>query len=383
MRLLCFLLISMGAFAQTVPPAPVMGTVSNPAPSNVAVPTDVAGCGTTTCGLADCSCWIQLYRASCPTATTCPARTTGPPYVTTPGVKMSGTFTGAGTHFVMTDNDIALTAGTIWTYFETANFASYTPFTPSPFSASTGPVKIPGNAAGPVNFTVQLDFDNPQCVTGNNCDAQIYRATCTQLCPQYASSPGSFVQLAGTTTQKVTTGGTHFTFLDTGAAPNYLSYNTQIMYAVTNSYQVNPGYPSGASELGLMTPTGIHSATLNWSSTACRASSECTLQIYRAKCASATSCPAYTPGNTAWKALDMSTGFTMNGVVIGAQGSSWQYMDSDAALTGSTTYVWVATNTYKGATTASPASTPWIGTTAAGKQGKKIILKLNLNKEHK
>jgi hypothetical protein len=266
---------------------------------------------------------------------------------------------------VWTDSDAALADGTTWSYFSTANFAAYTPFTASGYSNPTGPVTIHNSAAGTVGFKIQLDFDNPQCTSGNNCSANVYRATCTSatVCPVYNNSPGAFAKLSLTTTQTVTASNTHFVSLDAGAAPSPLAYNQNYAYAVTNSFLAYPSSSSSATQITVLTPTGAHQAVLNYSNASCRTSSPCNLQVYRVMCASSSSCPAYTPGDSAWKALNMAAGLVPT---VGTQGTSWQYTDQDAALAGSTSYAWVATCSYVGASTASPASTPWIGTTGAG-----------------
>ena len=111
------------------------------------------------------------------------------------------------------------------------------------------------------------------------------------------------------------------------------------------------------------TVTGPHQAVLNYSNASCTTNAQCSLQVYRATCTSATSCPAYTAGSSSWKALDMTTGLTPN---IGTAGTSWQYQDKDTALQDSTTYAWVSTNTYVGGSTASAASSNYIGTTNNG-----------------
>jgi hypothetical protein len=116
-------------------------------------------------------------------------------------------------------------------------------------------------------------------------------------------------------------------------------------------------------QIGTTSNTGPHQAILNWSNASCTTNAQCSLQVYRATCTSATSCPTYSPGNSAWKTLDMTVGLTPQ---IGANGSSWSYIDKDTALQDSTTYVWVATCTFVGGTSASAASANWSGTTNNG-----------------
>lgn len=116
-------------------------------------------------------------------------------------------------------------------------------------------------------------------------------------------------------------------------------------------------------QTGVTSVTGPHQATLNWSNATCTNTAYCNLQVYRATCTSASTCPTYVAGNSSWTALNMTTNLTAN---AGPSGTTWQYVDKDTALQDSTTYVWVATNTYQGATTASPASTNYSGTTNNG-----------------
>ena len=66
----------------------------------------------------------------------------------------------------------------------------------------------------------------------------------------------------------------------------------------------------------------------------------------------------------------MSVGLTPT---IGVQGSSWTYTDNDTALAGSTTYTWIATNKYQGATKESGPSAAFTGTTTAGRANEKTI----------
>ena len=281
---------------------------------------------------------------------------------------MTEATTSTGAHYVMVDSDPALTAGTIWQYFETAIFSASTPASESALSVPTGAVTIPGGTSVPVNFKVQLDYDNSQCVTGNNCSADVFRATCgtSSSCPNFVKDQTPFTKLAVTTTQTVTAANTHFVSIDTGGT---LAYNTTYAYAVRNTFLANSSNPGGAAQISVTTPTGVHKAILNWSNAACRTASPCTLQVYRAVCSSSTNCPAYSAGNSAWTALNMTNGLVPT---VGVQGTSWQYSDNDAALTGSTTFVWVATNSYQGAGTVSPASTGWSGTTSVGKEIKVI-----------
>lgn len=365
------ILFSSVSAAQTVPPAPVLSTpVQAPAVSSVTVKSDAAQCSdsSTACGLSNCECWVQLWRATCASATSCPAWSSGSYAELQNPVVQSATDDGnGGTIFVLTDTDPALTAGTIWQYVFTTNFAQYTPYTISAPSNPSGAVTIPAPAS--VTWKVYLTYSNPNCVTGQNCTANVYRATCTNAtnCPSYSTSPSSFTAITVTTTQTVSSTGTNFQSVDAGTTLP-LQNNMVYAYAVTNSFASNPSQPSGATQVVQVTPTGVHSATLNWSNASCRTASPCNLQVYRAQCSSTTSCPAYAAGSSSWKALNMSSGLTPT---VSAQGTSWQYQDHDAALTGSTTYVWVATSSYSGSNVASPASSPFVGTTGVGRKEEK------------
>ena len=116
-------------------------------------------------------------------------------------------------------------------------------------------------------------------------------------------------------------------------------------------------------QIGTTSSTGPHQAVLNWSNSSCTSNAQCSIQIYRAQCSSASSCPAYSPGSSSWTALSTASGLVPN---IGATGSTWNYTDKDTALQDSTTYSWVATNTYVGATSSSAASANYVGTTNNG-----------------
>jgi len=115
--------------------------------------------------------------------------------------------------------------------------------------------------------------------------------------------------------------------------------------------------------VGVTSSTGPHQAVINWTNASCTTTAQCSIQVYRAQCGSATTCPAYTAGSSNWKALNMSAGLTP---VIGMGGSTWAYTDTDTALQDSTVYAWIATNSYVGASTASSASANFVGTTNNG-----------------
>ena len=259
------------------------------------------------------------------------------------------------------------------------NYAQYTPFTPSPPSNATGPVIIPGGSSGTTLCSVYLDFDNSTCVSGTgcknglsscSCSMHAYRAPCATAatCPAYSPGSPAFTKLATTdatgasyVTKTVSSTSTHFHYKDDGAIVGNLAYGKIYTYVVTNVYDAD----TTATESGPSTPTRattpLHMAVLNYSSAWCNSTTQaCVLQIYRTICGTATSCPAYIPGDAQWTKLNMTTGLT---TTVTAQGTTWRYSDMDPALAGSTTYAWIATSSFQGSTTASPASAAFTGTT--------------------
>lgn len=338
-------------------------------------------------------CALQVWRATCPTVSSCPSWSAGSNLWTriSSGTG-SATPTQSGTKWVVYDSDPVLQDHTTYAYCATASYyestetiskcstvwvgtTGPTPPSKTPLAPTTGAGNTVAAAATTVNFNVQLDFDNSTCVNGSNCNAAVYRAICTTgtgpngiSCPSYGASPASFIPVTGTLAQTVTTSNTHFKFVDNDTSQYQLQYNVGYDYAVMNAFQANSAQWSTPAEVQVKTPSGVHSATVNWSNPACRTSSPCNLQVYRAICSSATSCPAY-PG-AVWKALDMSN--TNLVPTVGAQATTWVYTDHDTALVGSTTYMWVATNTYTGGASASLASTGYVGTTAVGRQAAKV-----------
>jgi|SRR3974390_1251652 len=118
-------------------------------------------------------------------------------------------------------------------------------------------------------------------------------------------------------------------------------------------------------QVGVTSSTGPHQAVLNWSNPSCTTNAQCSLQVYRAQCTSITSCPVYSPGSGSFTTLVMTTNLVPT---VGASGTSWVYTDStqNAAMQDSTTYVWVATNTYVNGSQPSGASTAYSGTTNNG-----------------
>src|SRR5215472_4403200 len=106
-------------------------------------------------------------------------------------------------------------------------------------------------------------------------------------------------------------------------------------------------------QIGTTSSTGPHQATITWSNASCTSTAQCSIQVYRATCTSTSSCPAYSTGSSSWTALNMTINLSP---VVSANGTSWQYIDKDTALQDSTTYAWVATNTFVGGSVASGAS---------------------------
>jgi len=133
------------------------------------------------------------------------------------------------------------------------------------------------------------------------------------------------------------------------------------LLAQAPQHKVSP--KASPPQIGTTTTTGPHQAILVWSNPSCTQNAQCTIQVYRAQCTSITSCPTYSPGSSSWTTLNMTSGLTP---VIGGGGTSWTYKDTDPALADSTTYAWVATNSFVGGTTASPASSAFAGTTNNG-----------------
>lgn len=373
--ILAMFMMSTPAFDQikgNVPPAPVI-TSSKAAVGSITINANAPQCHSgTACGLSNCGCWIQVWRAQCQSASSCPAIAQGAPYVqpstlTFPIWQDNAT---GGTDFQILDTDQALAAGTTWIYFATVNFSVYTPFTPGPPSNSTGALS-PGGTQPTVPWSVYIDFDNASCITGKTCGVRVYRAPCSSACPAYPNP--AYVQLPSTSstgksyvTATVSASKTHFKFQDDGAIPGNLGYAKSYYYAVFNSFDANPSaWSTPAATLAMTTPTGQHQATLNYSNASCTTNAPCTLQVYRATCAP--SCPTYPAGT--WSALQMAPGLT---TTPGATGTSWKYIDNDAALKGATTYVWVATNRFTNGPQVSGPSQPYTGTTTVGRStGKK------------
>lgn len=372
-KLMLLATLSPALLAQTIPTPPII-TGSSSAQGQTTLTVNLPNCqwGNTSCGLSDCGCWEQVWRASCTSASSCPAPVKTSPFIQPSNVSISntGSNSGAGTTgMVILDTDPLLTAGSFWVYFVTSNFAQ-DPNTTIGVPSNTAAITVPGSNVV-AKFSIKLQYDNPACITGNTCNAEVWRANCTTVttCPTFNTS--TFQKLNASTTQTVTATNTHFTSVDTNSG---LAYNSFYAYAVRNAFAANPSSLGGAQQVTVTTPTGVHTAVVNWSSSSCRTASPCTLQVYRATCTSASSCPAYTVGSSAWKVLNMSTGLSSS---VGSQSTIWTYTDNDAALVGSTTYAWIATTSYSGAGTVSPASSAFIGTTGVGK----TVIDVNLSKK--
>ena len=371
-KMFLLMMFSAIASAQTVPPTPVLQSASSII-GKTTITLTVNGCGTTTCGLSDCSCWQQIYRAQCTSVNSCPAITTGSPYVFLNNATYVGNSISGGEQIIWTDQDSVLAAGTIWNYFMTSNYANYTPFTTSP-PVQTGALVVPG-AVSTVPFSIYVSFSNPQCVIGNTCTANVYRALCTGTdpdpafaCPGYVKG-STFYQLLPATDLKgnsyysstVSGSGTNFTYKDDGNISGNIGYADRYVYAATNTFVANPSGEGNAVVGAWITTPIAHQATINYSNSSCVNASMCTLQVWRATCTSSTNCPTYSASSPSWKKLDM-TGLVD---IPSNTGTTWRYQDTDVALANSTTYVWVATATYVGGSgNASPASAPFIGTTA-------------------
>jgi hypothetical protein len=357
-------------YFQTVPPAPVI-TANSSQVGQVQVTSNMPKCqgGSTACGLSDCQCWVQLWRARCSSSTSCPAPSTSS-FTELQNVTAVSWGSDAGdgtTGVILQDADPALAAGTTWAYFETTNYAKDPNYTSSPPSNSTGPVQIAASTATTL-FSVYLDFDNAKCTNKTNvvcssgtkpfssctCSMTAYRAQCGTSCPTYPAA--GFTKLPGAGSSTVSSTNTHFRYTDDGSISGNLAYGVTYSYAVTNTYTADSTATAGGpTQLTVKTP--LHMAVVNFSNPGCNTTTQaCVLQVYRAQCASSTSCPAYPAGT--WAKLSTATVAT----TVGAQGTTWRYSDTDPALKGATTYSWVGVNTWP-AGAESPASAAYIATT--------------------
>jgi hypothetical protein len=106
--------------------------------------------------------------------------------------------------------------------------------------------------------------------------------------------------------------------------------------------------------------TVAHQATLYWQSTSCTAANPCTLQVFRATCKSATSCPPWGNGH-GWVRISP----TVTATFTAAGGTAWVVSDKDTALQDGTTYEYAATNAWASGGSLSGPSPLWQGTTTA------------------
>src|SRR3974390_605501 len=363
--------------SQTIPPAPQIQGVSGAVGVNtLTVHEPMCLYGGTACGLSDCGCWWQIYRAQCSSSTSCPAITSpAGTYINPTNTAVSSSSTdsaGTGTNVVFTDTDSALVSGTTWQYYMTVNYAQYTPVTYSPASNISGPVVLGGTTSATTIFSVYLDYDNASCNTGTacklstcTCSTNVYKAICSSstACPTYPN--GTWSKLASVDSSNnsyvnttVSATNTHFHYKDDGAIVNNLKYNTIYTYVATNTYTADPTSTESKPGSPVIKGTPDHMAAINWSNPSCNTTTPaCTFQVYRVVCTSSNSCPTYPSGT--WTKLNMTSGLT---TTITTQGTSWRYADMDPTLAPSTTYSWVATASWN-STTSSPASAPFVGTT--------------------
>lgn len=109
-----------------------------------------------------------------------------------------------------------------------------------------------------------------------------------------------------------------------------------------------------------------HEADLAYSDSSCTTAKPCLpIQVYRAQCASATSCPSFATSPNSFVALPTATksdgSYTVS-VVTNSGGSNWTVIDKDPAMLDGTTYEWVSTVSYP-TSAPSGASNPFQGTT--------------------
>jgi hypothetical protein len=108
-----------------------------------------------------------------------------------------------------------------------------------------------------------------------------------------------------------------------------------------------------------------HEADLTYGDAACTTATPCNLQVYRALCSSATSCPSFVSSPTSFNALSTS----ICTATVGVATTTWQCVDTDSKLLDSTTYEWVALAAYQSFPAAwSGPSNPFQGTLAGPPQ---------------
>jgi len=240
------------------------------------------------------------------------------------------------------------------------------------------------------NHQVNIAFSNSQCRNDTSCvgtksragktvppmvnclcDAEVWRAQCPNAgsCPDPTVSVQGYTLLPNTNhlTATVTATGTSWTYndIDTAALLDGLTFK----YAVDNRW-TDQTTASDRSAVVTVAPVVLpvasttHSATLNYSSTACTTGTPCWIQLWRATCTSPTSCPTYVAGSSGWVSPPNLQFPVWNETT---SGTTWQFVDNDPALQASTTYAYVATVCFQpggcNGNGYSPPSQPWSGTT--------------------
>lgn len=229
---------------------------------------------------------------------------------------------------------------------------------------------------------VQLTFSNTSCLNDASCglsnclcSTQVWRAACSTAttCPSITTGLGTFTALATNSSNMTATTsstGTSWIFNDTDTA---LTDNSIWVYAIANSYAVqNPPSPQstilGSAAVTIPASTVNHLATLNYTSSDCNTTNNCWIQLWRATCNSPTACPSFIMGNIGWMMMSHASFPVWNTT---SSGTTWQIQDTglDGGIVSNATYVYVATVCWAGTCAAySPASAPWIGTTAGPKK---------------
>ena len=196
----------------------------------------------TACGLSDCTCNLQVYRARCSDTTSCPAVTMGSPYVQLVNNNLTANVGATQTAWSFIDQDVALVDNSVWIYFETASYVRASPAPVSAPSAPTAPTTIP---KATIAHQASLNWSSNSCTTATPCAIQVYRAQCSSStsCPTY---PGSaFSQLSGYGIT-VNAGANGTSWIITDNDPALLDATTYVWVA-TNSYQSSPSNPGPAS----------------------------------------------------------------------------------------------------------------------------------------
>jgi len=109
--------------------------------------------------------------------------------------------------------------------------------------------------------------------------------------------------------------------------------------------------------------TVSHQATLYYQNTACTSHNPCVLQVWRAVCPTATTCPNYQEGSSLWIRVSSGAG----SATPTPTGTTWVFKDTDPILQDNTTYAYCATNSFYSSTNnLSGCSVVWSGTTSGG-----------------